>query len=108
MNIYDFIDSKDIREHNSKLETPFTVLTQAALIYHSRLKSVEEKLSAWHELLNTATELQFKFIVPPSRGVINRSNRELVENIVRIYESALDRVDHNENNIFEACLYECD
>lgn len=57
-HILDFIDSKDIREHNAN--TQFTPMEQAVLIYHSVRTTIDDKMTAWRELLERYGEDDFK------------------------------------------------
>ena len=76
LDIYDFIDSKDIREYNRLLGTKFAPIEQAVIIYQCNSKTVEEKLSAWHELLDTYTEEEFEKINLPDDGKV--TNRHIM------------------------------
>lgn len=86
-NILDFIDSKDIREYNAN--TQFTPMEQAVLIYHSCRTTVDDKMTAWRELLDCYGEDDFKILNYGERQFTRRSNRQLVEDTVRQYEAAL-------------------
>lgn len=57
-NILDFIDSPDIREYNKN--TRFTPAEQAILIGQSEETTVEEKLSAWQELVDVYSTEEFQ------------------------------------------------
>ena len=86
-HILDFIDSKDIREHNAN--TQFTPMEQAVLIYHSVRTTVDDKMTAWRELLERYGEDDFKILNYGERQFTSRSNRQLVEDIIRQYEAVL-------------------
>ena len=90
-NILDFIDSKDIREHN--LNTQFTPMEQAVLVYHSCLTTVAEKISVWRELLDTYGEDDFKMLSYGERQFAKQSNRRLVADTMRMYEDGLESSD---------------
>ena len=53
MNIFRFINSKDIREYLRELQHQFTVPEAAFLIYMSRTVPLKEKFDAWQEIINT-------------------------------------------------------
>lgn len=53
MDIYEFIDSKDIRNYLQKMKYEFTVPETAFLIYMSRRVTLNEKLDAWREIIDT-------------------------------------------------------
>lgn len=86
-HILDFIDSRDIREYNAN--TQFTPMEQAVLIYHSCRRTVDDKMTAWRELLERYGEDDFKILNYGERQFVRRSNRQLVEDTVRRYEAAL-------------------
>ncbi|MDR0906902.1 MAG: hypothetical protein LBN00_12170 [Oscillospiraceae bacterium] len=50
MNIYDFISSRDVREHCVKIGHEFTIQEQAVVICHSG-KTLDERLDAYRELI---------------------------------------------------------
>ena len=103
-HILDFIDSKDIREHNAN--TQFTPMEQAVLIYHSCRTTVDDKMTAWRELLERYGEDDFKILNYGERQFLRRSNRELVEDTVRRYEAALSSRYTASNVIFAASFEE--
>ena len=53
MNVYRFINSKDIREPLESIQYPFGSLEAAWIIYQCRFASLEEKHAAWRELIQT-------------------------------------------------------
>lgn len=53
MNIFRFINSKDICEYLRELQHQFTVPEAAFLIYMSRTVPLKEKFDAWQEIINT-------------------------------------------------------
>ncbi len=52
MDIYEFIESKDIREHCRKIRYKFTSLESAFLIWQSD-KTIQQKHAAYREIINT-------------------------------------------------------
>lgn len=105
-HILDFIDSKDIREYNRKTE--FTPIEQAVLIYYSEGTTVDEKLEAWRELLDTHDEEKFGWTRFGKRNFDEKTNRQILEDTVVAYENALMQRNTVDNVIFKACFYECD
>lgn len=105
-SILDFIDSPCIREHNKN--TNFTPLEQAVLIYHSRKTTVEEKLSAWHELLDTYSETDFEHTYFGKRQFTDGTNRQIVVDTIAVYENSLKQRSCTEGVVFEATRYESD
>lgn len=53
MDIYRFINSKDIREYLRDIDYTFTVPERAFLIYMSHTTTLQEKFEAWKEIVNT-------------------------------------------------------
>ena len=51
MNICKFINSMDIRDYLNRISYSFTTKEAAWLIYQSRNHTINEKLSAWKELI---------------------------------------------------------
>lgn len=103
-DILDFIDSKDVREYNRN--THFTPIEQAVLIYRSTKATMAQKLSAWHELLDSYTTNEFQ---QGQVGKITDSSccfREIVENTVKRYEQSLADRCNNDECVFIALFCE--
>ena len=60
MDIYEFINSKAIREHMAKFGDIFSPLDKSYLIYQSRRKSLQEKINAMNELLESNGDFELK------------------------------------------------
>lgn len=58
MDIYSFVNSKDIREHLRKIEYQFNSLETAWLIYQCKSISYESKKVAWTELIHTMPDCE--------------------------------------------------
>lgn len=58
MDIYSFVNSKDIREHLRKMDYQFNSLETAWLIYQCRYISYEEQKVAWTELIHTMPDCE--------------------------------------------------
>ena len=58
MDIYSFINSKDISEHLRKIQYGFTPLEAAWLIYQCNRMTFEEKKKAWNEVINTMPDCE--------------------------------------------------
>lgn len=102
-NIFDFIDSKDIREYNRN--TVFTPIEQAYLIYYSRKTTVEDKLEAWHELLEVYSEDDFKQTHFGEMQLGEKPNKQILADTVAIYETALEMRKGSDTLVFEAAYY---
>ena len=53
MEIYRFIDSRDIREHLQQLGYRFTTPEAAFLVWHCHTATLDEKIAAWREIIDT-------------------------------------------------------
>lgn len=53
MDIYRFINSRDIRFYLKKIEYQFNTREAAYVVYQSRSVSLEDKISAWEKIINT-------------------------------------------------------
>ena len=53
MDIYRFIDSRDMREHLQKLNYSFTTPEAAFLVYWCKAATLEERIAAWREIIDT-------------------------------------------------------
>lgn len=105
-DIFDFVDSKSVREYSQRLGTIFSPMEQAVLIYKSTKKTVEEKLAAWKKLLNRFSEQQFDCDEMRSRCFVkcSISNRMIVEDTVIAFEAALKLTDKAKGYIFRASI----
>jgi len=62
MNIYELVNSRDIREHWKKISFVPNALETAWLIWQSRKLTVAQKHSAWEEIISNMPDCQ----IPPS------------------------------------------
>ena len=60
MNLYRFINSKDVRTHLEQMGYEFNSLEAAWLIYQCRTASIEEKHKAWEELIATMPDCRIE------------------------------------------------
>ena len=93
MDIYSFVNSKDIREHLQKIEYEFNSLETAWLIYMCRAFSYEQKKAAWTELINTMPDCK----VPKRLNCIGWNS---LHEMLKLYMDSVDRIvsDFNEKN----------
>jgi len=103
-DIYNFIDSKSIREYNRLLKTEFTPIEQAVIIQYSENTTAEEKQSAWRELLNTYSETDFQTEKAPFGNRNGYSNKQMLENTIKGYELGFALAKNSENYAFEAYI----
>ena len=81
MNVYRFINSKDIREHLETIKYPFGSLEAAWIIYQCRFASLEEKHAAWRELIRTM----------PDCAIEERPNTEAHDSLHRFLAAYMKR-----------------
>ena len=81
MNVYRFINSKDIREHLETIKYPFGSLEAAWIIYQCRFASLEEKHAAWRELIQTM----------PDCAIEERPNTEAHNSLHRFLAEYMER-----------------
>ena len=53
MDLFRFIDSKDIREHLRQIGYSFTAPEAAFLVWQCRNATLKEKFAAWREIIET-------------------------------------------------------
>lgn len=60
MNIFKYINSKDIRKHLEKINYKFTSLEAAWLIYQCKGITLKEKQTAFNELIDTMPDCEIE------------------------------------------------
>ena len=60
MEIFKFINSKDIRKHLENLDYQFTSAEAAFLVYQCQTITLEEKISAWEEIILTMPDCEYR------------------------------------------------
>ncbi len=53
MNIFEFINSKDVRKHLEKMDYQFTTPEAAYIVYQSKKKTLAQKFAMWEEIIKT-------------------------------------------------------
>lgn len=61
MDIYQYINSKDIRTHLKSIGYRFNALEAAWLVYQSRVISMDERHAAWREIIDTMPDMRVEF-----------------------------------------------
>ena len=96
MNIYHFIDSKDIRNYLQKIKYKFTVPETAFLIYMNRRATLNEKVDAWQEIIDTMSDCsmgeRFNMEVIPSFHRFLEKYIALVKDLLEIFYKPEDVV----------------
>lgn len=105
-DIFDFIDSKDIREYNRN--TNFSPIEKAVLVYFSRRRTVEEKLSALKELLENYSDEEFSEIRIGKNNLRAENKKQIVEDLVETWERALALRYKLNNVVFAVRFYEAE
>ncbi len=101
---YEFINSKDIREHLKKLEYPLTPVECAFLVWQSKRHTLKEKHEAWNDLIKTLPDC-------PVEERMNCKGWDSLHDMLRGYMAAeqklLDKFRAEENNtVYEYELWE--
>ncbi|MCD8208717.1 MAG: hypothetical protein LUD72_12325 [Bacteroidales bacterium] len=60
MDIYRFFNSKDIAEHLKSTDYEFTLPEAAYVIYQSKYATLDERIDAWQELIDTMPDCSFE------------------------------------------------
>ena len=60
MNVYRYINSKDVRSYAEEIEYHFSTPEAAFLVYHSDGKTLEERMQAWQEIISTMPDCQIE------------------------------------------------
>lgn len=58
MDIYQYMNSKDIRDYLIEIQYQFSPLEAAGMIYRSDHHTLEEKFEAWEELIRTTQDCE--------------------------------------------------
>lgn len=53
MHIYDFVNSKDMRDYLQEIQYQFTALEAASIVYLCEKATLDQKIKAWQEIINT-------------------------------------------------------
>ena len=57
MNVYEWVESPDVREHLEKIHYEFTLPVAFYVVRANQQRALEEKIAAWEELLATMPDL---------------------------------------------------
>lgn len=103
MDIYRFIDSKDIRNYLQDMKYKFTVPETAFLIYMSRRATLNEKFDAWLEIIDTMPDCSMEERL--NMEEIPSFHRFLTEYIV-LMKNLLELFYKSEKAVYTYALYE--
>lgn len=91
MNIYRLINSKAIQEYCRKIKHQFNILELAVLIYRNKRMSIEEKISAYKELIADYPDMKMiKKYRPQNYDTVKamiKGEIERIENLVNILKT---------------------
>lgn len=105
-SILSFLDSPTIREYNQNTE--FTPIEQVVLIVKSCKTTVEEKISAMQELLDTYSEKEFLFgsVTTGFEEWTSAKFRDVVKKTIQLWKQTLEAIRLKENAIYAVSFRE--
>ncbi len=100
MDIYRFIDSRDMREHLQKLNYTFTTPEAAFLVYWCKTATLEERIAAWREIIDTI----------PNCAMAERLNLEAIPDFHQFLRDYIDLQERSLRRFKEpdGCVYVCE
>lgn len=100
MNIYRFIDSRDMREYLQRLNYRFTTPEAAFLVYWCKTAALEEKIAAWREIIDTM----------PNCAMAERLNLEAIPDFHQFLRDYIDLQKRDLRRFKEpdGCVYVCE
>ena len=85
MNIYKFIESEIIREHLQKCNKTFSIMECAEIICKNLNISIEEKLKAYQEIIDTMEDVEIKFKQ-------FKTAKELLKSVIKLHTELLEEI----------------
>lgn len=101
MNIFDFINSKDIREHLKKIDYPLDALEASWIVYHNGTRTLKEKMEAWNWIIDNMNDCEV-----PER--INCIYRPSLFAALRNYMALIDATIEDFYKTGEGIVYRCE
>lgn len=89
-NVFEFIDSKDIREYHEKKHTRFSYDEMAVLVNESRFKNIHDKRKALKELIPYLSDDYNKSTISTSVQYLDHSFKKTVANTIDLYKKLLN------------------
>ena len=102
MNIFHFINSRDIREYLKKQSYAFTSLEAAWLIYQCRSATIKEKHAAWQEIVEMMPDCE---IAERPHTTPHNSLHQFLKEYIRTEDEILDWFFRDEKNAIYNCEY---
>ncbi len=94
MDIFSFINSKDIADYLKKIGYGFSPKEQAWIVWHSQKKTLNEKVAAWREIGVNNPDYPVSYGKEKEEPLANLLNRyiELIERELQAFYAASDEV----------------
>lgn len=89
-NVFEFIDSKDIREYHEKKHTRFSYDEMAVLVNESRFKNIHNKMKALEELIPYLSDDYNMSTISTSSEYSYNSFKKSVINTIELYKKAIN------------------
>lgn len=102
MDIFRFINSRDIREYLKIRNYPFTSLEAAWLIYQCRCATIKEKHEAWQELIQTMPDCA---VAERPHTAHHESLHQFLKEYIRTEDEILDWFFRNEKDAIYNCEF---
>lgn len=102
MDIFRFINSRDIREYLKSQNYPFTSLEAAWLIYQCRCATIKEKHEAWQELIQTMPDCA---VAERPHTARHESLHQFLKEYIRTEDEILDWFFRDEKDAIYNCEF---
>ena len=102
MDIFRYINSRDIREYLKSRNYPFTSLEAAWLIYQCRCATIKEKHEAWQELIQTMPDCA---VAERPHTAHHESLHQFLKEYIRTEDEILDWFFRNEKDAIYNCEF---
>ena len=102
MDIFRFINSRDIREYLKNRNYPFTSLEAAWLIYQCRCATIKEKHEAWQELIQTMPDCA---VAERPHTARHESLHQFLKEYIRTEDEILDWFFRDEKDAIYNCEF---
>ena len=102
MDIFRFINSRDVREYLKSRNYPFTSLEAAWLIYQCRCATIKEKHEAWQELIQTMPDCA---VAERPHTARHESLHQFLKEYIRTEDEILDWFFRNEKDAIYNCEF---
>lgn len=99
MNIYNYIESETIREHLQECKKTLSIMDCAEIICKNLNISIEEKLKAYQELIDTMDDVEIKFEQ-------YKTAKELLKSVITLHAELLEEIDSKKYDCHVTFHYE--